>query len=200
MQLRRFLGLATLTCVMTMAGCGGNKVMRVDPNSTTDLSGQWNDTDSRMVADEMIADCLSRPWLANNYPSKPPVTIVGRVRNMSHEHINTETFTKDLERSLINSGKVEFVANSAERTQLREEKADQMSGNATDETMKQAGKESGADIMLIGSINTIADQEGNTSVMYYQVNLELVQIESNKKMWIGDKKIKKIITRSRATL
>ena len=42
-------------------GCGGKQVTRIDANSTTDLSGEWNDTDSRLVADEMIGDCLSRP-------------------------------------------------------------------------------------------------------------------------------------------
>ncbi|MBD3320166.1 MAG: penicillin-binding protein activator LpoB [Chitinivibrionales bacterium] len=185
---------------LSIIGCGGKQVTRIDPNTTTDLSGKWNDTDSRLVAEEMIDDCLSRPWLNNNYPNSQPTIIVGNVRNKSHEHINVETFVKDLERTLINSGEVEFVASKDERIQIREEKADQMSGNASEETMKMAGNETGADLMLIGSINTIADQEGNKRVMYYQVDMELIEIESNKKLWIGNKKIKKHITKSKAKL
>ncbi len=186
-------------CVLCVAGCG-KKVTRVAPDSTIDLSGKWNDTDSRLVADEMIGDCLSRPWYTAGYANKVPVPtiIVGDVRNKSHEHINVETFVKDLERTLINSGKVEFVANKSERLQIREEVADQMV-NSSEETRKDGGEESGADLMLIGSINTIADQEGNKAVMYYQINLELIEIETHKKLWIGDKKIKKYITRTSTT-
>jgi hypothetical protein len=187
--------------VALIVSCGGKKVARIEPDTTTDLSGKWNDTDSRLVAQKMIEECLSRPWMSRySGNSINPRIIVGNVRNKSHEHINVETFIKDLERELINSGKVEFVASKQERIQIREEKRDQMMGNASEETMKEAGKETGADLMLIGSVNTIADQEGNKRVMFYQINLELIEIETNRKLWIGDKKIKKYITRSRTKL
>ena len=69
------------------------------------------------VAEEMIKDCLSRPWLANATTKKGsmPTVIVGTVRNQSSEHIATDTFTEDLQRELLNSGKVEFVASKGER-------------------------------------------------------------------------------------
>jgi hypothetical protein len=187
-------------CFAAVVGCG-KKVTRIAADSTVDLSGKWNDTDSRLVADEMIGDCLSRPWYTSKYANKVPIPtiIVGDVRNKSHEHINVETFVKDLERTLINSGKVEFVANKTEREQLRNEKDDQ-GDHATAETAKESDQETGADLMLIGSINTIADQEGNKAVMYYQVDLELIEIQTHKKLWIGDKKIKKYITRSSTKL
>ena len=47
--------------------------------------------------------------------------------------------------------------------------------------------------MLTGTINTIVDQEGNKKVVFYQVNLELSNIETTEKVWLGDKKIKKYI-------
>lgn len=87
----------------------------------------------------------------------------------------------------------------AQIDQLREEKADQ-SENASVETRSKAGEESGAELMLMGTINSIVDKEGGKSVVFYQVNLELVNIESNRKLWIGDKKIKKYITKSAAGL
>jgi uncharacterized protein (TIGR02722 family) len=189
----RLAGLLMLTLVL--AGCG-KKVTRVSSNSTIDLSGRWNDTDSRLVAEEMLRDCLNASWYyAYQSQKKTPTVIVGSVKNKSHEHIDAETFTKDMERTLINSGKVEFVANKAEREQLRDEKADQ-SRNASVETRSKAGEESGAELMLIGSINSIVDQEGGKSVIFYQVNLELVQIESGRKLWIGDKKIKKYVSKN----
>ncbi len=186
-----------VAAVVALVGCG-KTVKRVESDSVTDLSGQWNDTDSRLVAEEMLNDCLSRPWYQNALQAKGgqlPTVVVGQVRNKSHEHINVETFIKDMQRTLINSGKVEFVANAAEREELRNEVASQ-SGNATDETRKESGQEVGADLMLTGSLNSIVDQEDGEQVIFYQIDLELTDIQSHKKLWIGDKKIKKYIKKS----
>ena len=181
-------------------GCasdGGKKVARLDTNSVTDLSGSWNDTDSRLVADEMINDCLGRPWYSQFAAQKGsvPTIVIGKVRNKSHEHIRVETFIKDIERALINSGKAEFVANSNEREDLRNELADQQ-GNTTEETTKDAGMEIGADLMLTGTINSVLDQEGGEQVVFYQIDMELTDIQSHRKVWLGDKKIKKYVAKS----
>lgn len=181
-----------------LAGCSGKKVTRIDANSVTDLSGAWNDTDSRLVAEEMINDCLNRPWYQTMLQQKNgqvPTVVIGQVRNKSHEHINVETFIKDIERALINSGKADFVANAEERTELRNELASQ-AGNATEETRKDAGQEIGADLMLTGTLNSIVDQEDGEQVIYYQVDMELTDIQSHKKVWLGDKKIKKFVSQS----
>lgn len=187
----------SLVFLFMLSGCA-KSVKRVDTGEVIDLSGRWNDTDSRLVSEEMIKDALDRPWLENYRTGrgKLPVVIVGTVKNLSHEHINVQTFVKDLERSLINSGRVEFVAAKGEREELREERKDQAVHSA-EETAKAMGEETGADFMLKGSINTIMDKVEGKAVMFYQVNLELMDLQSNKKVWIGDKKIKKLIKRSR---
>jgi hypothetical protein len=41
-----------------LAGCG-TQVERVDVKEVHDLSGAWNDTDSRLVSEEMIEDMVS---------------------------------------------------------------------------------------------------------------------------------------------
>jgi uncharacterized protein (TIGR02722 family) len=181
-----------LAGLMLVGGCT-TKVSRVQSNSTIDLTGKWNDTDSRLVAEEMINDCLQQRWLYKyETENKRPTVIVGKIVNKSHEHINVETFVKEVERALLNSGKVDFVATKTEREQLRDEKED-MAENASAVTAKSMGEETGADLMMIGSINTIVDQEGGTAVVFYQTNMELIEIESNRKVWIGEKKIKKFV-------
>jgi hypothetical protein len=57
------------------------------------------------------------------------------------------------------------------------------------------GKEHGADYMLSGVINSIEDSEGGNAVVFYQVDLNLIDLESNSKVWQGQKKIKKFIGR-----
>lgn len=202
-KLLRMGSLILLTGILSLSvGCASTKVERKAVDTTIDLSGRWNDADSRMVAEEMIRDCLDRPWLErfrDTRGGKRPTVIVGRVRNRSHEHINVQTFVKDLERALINSGRVQFVASKGERVGVREERLDQAQ-HASEETMKGPGEEIGADFMLIGTINTIRDQEGRKAVMFYQTNLELVNMENNVKAWIGEKKIKKLIKKSKFKL
>lgn len=190
--------LAAVLVAIMFAGCGSSKsVQRVEPNTTIDLSGDWNDADSRLVAEEMIKDVLSRPWLGQftGAKNKSPNVIVGTVKNRTSEHISAVTFTKDLERELLNSGRVTFVANKEERGEVREERADQQE-NASPETMKKFQQETGADFMLRGDISSIVDQDGGERVKFYQVNLELVNMETNQKVWIGDKKIKKLVSQS----
>jgi len=198
MKYRVFILIAVLLLIFT--GCASApKVERQEVDTTIDLSGRWNDTDSRLVSEEMIEDCLRRPWVEKykvKNDGRIPTVIVGQVKNRSHEHINVQTFVKDLERALINSGQVQFVASKDERSGVREERLD-MARNASDETMKEAGQEIGADFMLIGTINTIRDDIGSKAVMYYQVDLELVDMANNLKVWIGDKKIKKLIKKQK---
>ncbi len=50
--------------------------------------------------------------------------------------------------------------------------------------------------MLQGTINTIIDVEGTTQVRYYQVDMTLIDLADNEKVWVGQKKIKKLVKRS----
>ncbi|MBW1753849.1 MAG: penicillin-binding protein activator LpoB [Deltaproteobacteria bacterium] len=188
-----------LILAFIVGGCASTSVKRIEIDETVDLSGRWNDTDSRLVSEEMINDVMSRNWVEKfrrENKGNAPTVIVGTVRNRSDEHINTRTFVKDLERALINSGEIEFVASSGERDEIREERKDQAS-HASEKTAKEEGEEIGADFMLKGSINTITDRIEGKQVRYYQVNLELIHIETNKKVWIGEKKIKKVVKQKR---
>jgi len=189
----------TLCLALAFTACRPtNEINRIDPGTTTDLSGRWNDTDARLVSEELISDALTKPWLnqfsRNN--QKPPVVIVGRVRNETQEHIDTEIITKELERAFVNSGSVSVVANSEERSDIRDERLDQQN-NASVETTKQLAQELGADFMMIGNISSIVD-EGPANkflTVFYTVNMEMVNVETNQKVWIGNKKIKKTIER-----
>ena len=187
-----------LLALAVLSACA-TKVERLDTSTAVDLSGGWNDTDSRAVSQEMIQDSLSRAWL-QEFRGRPgqarPAVIVGEVRNLSHEHINVNTFTLDLERALINSGKVDFVATKQERLGIRDERKDQ-DLNARQDTRNAMGKELGADFMLTGTINTIVDPNGNQQLLFYQVNMTLISLADNRKVWVGQKDIRKLVTRSK---
>ena len=176
------------------SGCATRTVSRVDPADQIDLSGRWNDTDSRQVAEEMTRDVMSKPWLERftGQNQRPPVVIVGLVVNRSHEHIEAETYINDMEREFVNSGRVRVVENDFFRDKLREEKEQQQT-NASVETQSKIANELGADFMLFGTINSTVDQYKKEKVVSYKVNMEMVNLESTEKVWIGDKEIKKYI-------
>jgi uncharacterized protein (TIGR02722 family) len=180
--------------LLFVSSCGNRKVKRIDPSTQTDLSGRWNDTDSRLVAEEMIKDVLERPWRTQfvSQFDRRPVVIVGSVRNRSSEHIESLTFIKNIERAFINSGVVQVVQSGEDRKELRDERSEQQIF-ASEESRKRWGKEKGADFMMNGVINSITDQYKNKRTITYQINLELTNLETNEKVWLGEKEIKKFI-------
>lgn len=194
------IGAMALSAALIL-GCGGTKVERIAVDSVKDLSGEWNDTDSRLVSEEMIKDVVSAPWLTRHKSEgkKTPSLIVGEIKNLSHEHIPVKAFVADIERNLINAGNVEFVASKTERQEIREERKDQ-DLNSAEESRKAMGKELGADYMLKGEINTIIDVEGKTQVKFYQVDLTLISLADNRKVWVGQKKIKKLVEKGKVRM
>jgi len=197
-NLLRWTPVLGLAIAVALTGCSpAKRVSRVDTGKQVDLSGKWNDTDSQMVSRDMIADALSFPW-ATQFQKKNnrnPVVVAFGVKNRTAEMINTQTFMKDLERAFLRSGQVDVVADRDQRAELREERADQQGGFTANPA--KVGKEVGADFVLTGTINSIQDRLDNQEVVFYQTNLELVNVETNQKVWIGENKIKKEIDRAK---
>ncbi len=196
--MRKIITLTLLAAMFGLfwTGCSPKReVRRMDTDEQMDLSGRWNSTDSKMVADALVEQILNHRWLETykqNHDGKRPILIVGLVRNKSHEHISSETFIKDIEKAIINNGSVRLVQAGDKRESLRSERADQQDF-ASAETAKNWGLELGADFMVHGTLNSIVDTYRNERVVYYQVNLELSNLQTNEIVWIGDKKIKKFI-------
>jgi len=91
---------------------------------------------------------------ANKYAGKlPSKTIVGTVRNKVTS-ISALKHCHDLQRELINSGKVDFVASKTERSESAKKKAIRWLVSSRRQPRRRSGVR--ADLMLIGDINTIA--------------------------------------------
>ena len=182
---------------LVLGACQTTSVKRGTAEEQTELTGKWNANDSKMVSKKMIESMLDGGWLRKHLKShkKEPTVIVGKFKNLSHEIINVDSFVADIERVLINSGDVEFVADSTDREQIRSERMDQEL-HATAKTRKEMGKEVGADYMLIGTLNSFTEQFGGTKNIQYQIDMELISMRDNKKVWIGSQKHAKTVERS----
>jgi penicillin-binding protein activator len=189
--MKKIFTIAATASFLIFASCA-HKVTRIDPADTPDISGNWNYTDSRLTAEEMINQSLTGKWLGDHLQvkGKRPVVIVGFVTNKSHEHIEAETFMNDLEKSFVTTEKVGLVQSGKKREEMRAEKSDQQT-NSSVSTMKKFGLEKGADYILQGSINSIVDAFKRKKTVTYQIDLVLTNIETNEVVWIGDKKLSK---------
>jgi len=194
-MIKNIFWVSITAVILFTSSCAPRTVARVDSNKEVDLSGRWNDVDSKLTAEAMIQQALGEIWLENfvkNSNGERPVVIVGMVTNKSHEHIEAETFIKDLEKSFIKSQRVRLVQAGDKREEIRKERADQQTSSSIS-TMKKFGLEIGADFILQGSINSIVDAYKKDKVVYYQIDLELTNLQTNEVVWIGDKKIKKLV-------
>jgi len=182
--------------VIALGSCATKKVQRVSPDEKIDLSGRWNDTDSKQVARSLTNQVLTKPWLTDflqSHSGNRPVMIVGIIHNKSHEHISAETFINDIELAILDNGSVRLVQAAEAREDLRRERADQQDF-AAPATAKKWGLELGADFMLQGTINSIVDSHGKQKVVEYQIDLMMSNLETNELVWRGQEKIKKMIT------
>lgn len=200
MKKNHLFACAIMTAAVILTSCSSTKVTRVDADTQIDLSGYWNDTDLRVVTETLINDCANSTRI-RNYKTKSgeaPLVIVGPIANKSSEHIDTTNLARRFQTAIINSGSMEFVADSEQRLALRAEKDDQ-ANFATAESAKAIAQELGADFMLQGSVRTIVDTIDNKQVRTYYVDMEVIDLESNKILWQGENSdIKKYIKKNKA--
>jgi len=201
-RIKMLVTTSLLLPVFLLSGCASTKVSRVDANTEVALTDRWNDEDSRLVAEEMVADMLSYPWLKRfkkEHPGKEPTITIQRIKNKSHEHISTSTFVNDIKRAVMRSGVAEFIVSGEERERLRAE-LKQQDTYASENSRMEMGEESGANFALSGSIDSIVDQLGGKRVTFYQVDIKLINLQTTREVWNGQKKIKKVMERSKFSL
>ncbi|MDQ2657358.1 MAG: penicillin-binding protein activator LpoB [Bacteroidota bacterium] len=186
--------LTLILLILIAAGCQTRRVTRVDPATQIDLSGRWNDSDSRKVADQMIFDLFDSDSFKQYAKAKSakPVIVVGTIRNKTSEHIDADNFIKKFEVVIHNSGVADLVESSEFRDQLRVERLEQQEF-ADPATVKRMGAEAGADLMLFGEVTSETDVYNNRRVVNYITTLFLTDVETNKRVWYGQNEIKKYV-------
>lgn len=190
------LSLAGMTLASASCGPTRRDVRRVDPGTVVDVDYRFDDEDARQIYQGMANDALFRSWIDNwmvEHGGKRPVIIIGNIKNNTQDYINTKLFTRSFEREMLNSGRVRVVSARDDRGDLRDERLQGQEWNSP-ETRKIMKNELGADLMLLGDINDVQERSlrGETVVKFYQVNLDLTNLESNEKVWIGTQEVKKV--------
>src|SRR5450830_1809120 len=66
--------------LLSAGACFSKRVTRIEPTAVTDLSGRWNDTDSRLVANQLVEQTLAAGWAkryTDQHGGEAPTVIVG---------------------------------------------------------------------------------------------------------------------------
>lgn len=179
--------------IFILTSCA-RSVTRLDPGEAVDLSGRWNDTDSRQVAASMVKNLLASDKFKEyaQQLGKKPAIIVGLVRNRTSEHIDTENYIKRIELAIFDSGLADLVESGAFRDKLRVERVNQRDF-ASAKTMAKWGEETGANLMLFGEMTSETDVYQKQRVVNYVTTLFLTDMETNKRVWYGQEEIKKYV-------
>lgn len=200
MKTNRIVMCGLAAAILALVGCANEnwRVKRVDPQTPTDVDYRFNDEDARQVLAAMAADCMSRPWIdawMRDNGGKQPIIFLGTIKNNTQDYINTQLYTTDLQKELLNGGRVRVKAEKDARQELRDERLDTKYNDPA--TIKQVAKEINADFALVGAVNDNKQRssDGRTIVNFYQFDLQLINVETAEKVWIQTKPVKKVATR-----
>ena len=191
--------LVMAAAILSLGACAsGPTVSRIDVATgervpdPTNISGRWNDTAVRSVCESLLNQALEdkavdrfiKQFTTNNKGDLPSV-IVGTFKNDSSEVIDTTIIATNMRSAIKRSGKLEFVASSDSREELRAERMDQQV-NANENTVAALGNETGARLMMTGTVKSIVERSGKIQTRSYFVHAYLTDIETNKIIWDGE--------------
>ncbi len=200
METRKLFAAGLMVGTLLLGACSGNwKVDRKEPTEVIDLDYHFNDEDARETTRTMVTDCLARPWISNwttSHNGQMPIVYLGNVKNDTQDYaVNSKLFTEVIQKEMINSGRVRLKAEKDLRTEGRDERLDTKYNDPA--TIKAVAKELNADFALVGNVQQSfqKNNSGDKVVNYYMINMELINVETQEKVWIQNAEIKKAASR-----
>jgi uncharacterized protein (TIGR02722 family) len=196
---QRMFSSFILASVVAVSACQTTQGNYADPNKIEIVDDRWNDSDARLVGEEMIRSALAKRWLTEytrEFQGKRPFILVDDFENRTSEQIDTKAIFEAVRNELINSGKVRFL-DGAQRAKILEEYKYQQSGVVKADAAKGPGKQAAADFFLVGALSSIVSEAGGYKTVTYQVEMRLTNIESSEIVWTEVKKLKKQFRKSK---
>jgi uncharacterized protein (TIGR02722 family) len=161
------------------------------------MDADYDFSDLRWLGNSVGNDLASAPVI-KSAPAKPVLVVMG-IQNRTSRHIDTKALTDTMRTVVINSGTANFV-NESQRDALLKEQGYQLA-NCTPETRVRIGKQLGAKYMLTGSLVEIRKEQprqiraSKTEEVYYQLTVELTDIETSLIAWTMQKERLRSATR-----
>lgn len=182
----------SLLALVLLSACGSRQFTQGeydDPNVVRHLDDEFNESDAKALATEMISSLSQHPSIST--AKKPPVVQMEVVRNKTSEHIDTKMLTDAVRTALLKTGKVRF-SNKEDRS-LREGEVDYAldSGRYRKETQKNRAGGIAPDYLITGDLISNVQQVGNKKLVYYNLTFNMTDLETGLIVWSEEKPIRK---------
>lgn len=163
----------------------------------TVTGSDWSAKDLKDVSDYMADSLKQSAFIAGpQYASEKPRWMLARdMKNETDEHVNTRTIMEKIRTRLINGGIASFIDDQAIEDILNQMKL-QQSGLFDNKTVAQVGKLVGARLILRGTISSIRKKTDRKDIIYYNITLQLVNIQTGEIVWTDEKEIQRLTSKS----
>ncbi len=186
-------GLMVLAFIATgslLSGCS-TEVSYGDAKETETVTVEYGSTDLQSLASKMARSLADSPAVKEASANGRPVLFVDSIRNKSSEHIDTEALTDSMRTQLLRSGKFRFVDMSKVQSVKEQLEYQQQSGMVNPAAMVRLGKQTGAQYMLYGNLASIVKDNGKVKDVFYQLTMNLMELESGELIWADQQEIRK---------
>lgn len=183
--------LLILTGALLLGGCSSTTVSYGDATETETVTVDYGSSDLQAIADKMADSMLASPATSEITAGGRPVMFMDSIRNKTSEHIDTEAITDTLRTKLLSSGKFRFVDMSKVAAVKQQLEYQQSSGMVDPASMVRLGKQTGARYMVYGNLASIVKDNGKVKDVYYQMTMNLMDLENGELLWADQKEIRK---------
>ncbi len=187
MSKKIFVLLFSVLSLQMFYGCSSSNTADANPNAATK---SWNEIDSEEIADSIVHNLLLSEWSTKFTKKRKPKIIVGSIENLTGETINTDLLSKNLERSLINSGEVTFISSKSKREMIRYNRRNRNNFEGDVEFEKYLTPLN-SDFFMSGSINLSIDSISTPKLKEYQLILEIVKTKDLESVFITSQTLNK---------
>jgi uncharacterized protein (TIGR02722 family) len=161
-----------------------------DPNTIEMLSDQFNENDLQLIAKKMAESLAHSPRFAQGDPQKPPIVLVGKLKNSTSEHVDMRSLGDKIQTALAQTGRFALVDQQA-RWDIAEEYEYQQSGYVNPNEAKGPGQQVSVDFLMTGDLASIIQEVGNDKLVYYKMTAKLNNVRTGLIEWTDEKQIRK---------
>lgn len=154
---------------------------RVKRGGDENLTPYLNESDSRAVCKDLVAQIIDHPRVARfeEQNDRPPIVTIGKIKDETGEFFDTQIIANSLKTAILNTGVFEFMANADVRKELRTEVMGQQDHSREDAAL-DLDEEDAADYMLTGSVKLMVQNNGRKQERTYIVNIELTDLKTHR--------------------
>ncbi|MEN6330914.1 MAG: penicillin-binding protein activator LpoB [Smithella sp.] len=191
------ISLLLLTVLIAFLSACAPTIRYEIKDEETVTGSDWSAKDLKDVSEYMV-DSIKKTAFINSmqYANEKPRWMLARdMKNETDEHVNTRAIMEKIRTRLINDGVANFIDDQAIEDILNQLQL-QQSGLFDNNTVVRVGKLVGAKLILRGAISSIRKRTDRQDIIYYNITLQLVSIQTGEIIWTDEKEIQRLTSKS----